>query len=480
MAYRIPFDVAPLSYDEALHTLSSALRFGICPLIETVEDMLHELGDPDLRYECLQVAGTNGKTSTSRYAAAILAGEGINVALYTSPELVSYTERMEIGGRPISEELFARGIAAAAESGRRVNGRRTAAGKRPYDITEFDLLTVAALTAFAEAGVEVAVLEVGLGGRWDATSAAKSIRAVTITGIGLDHTHVLGDTLEAIAGEKAAVIQHGRMCVLGVGTATPPSVEDVFLHRAEEQGVVPVLLRPQHPDDAAGVMQPGVCRDHVELPSAQFHVCSRPNHLGEPLCLQVRTNRASYDSLEVIKPAYQAPNIACAVSLVEEYLQRPLEVTCLRSSLASCPTPGRFDVVRTQPLGLIDACHNPQSVAVFLSAIRAIEPHVASRPTLLCAVLADKDVRGIVELLAPEFPKVVVTQTTSNRALPCTDLARHFEACGTAVAAVCHTVSEALAYLSNEAYVACGSITTAGEVAGIVRGYCYGPNTQER
>jgi dihydrofolate synthase/folylpolyglutamate synthase len=254
--YGLPFDVFPTTYDEALATLRSALRFGICPMLESVEDMLEELGDPDLAFQSVQIAGTNGKTSTARFTAAILHGEGLRTALYTSPELVSYTERMEVDGRPVSEGAFARGIAAAFEAGRRVNARRTAAGERPYDITEFDLLTVAACVVFAEAGVDVAVLECGMGGRWDATSAVKSIKSVAITGIGLDHMRILGDTLEKIAGEKAAIIKRGRTCVLGVGTATPDTMEDVFLDQCVSEGVVPTLLRPEDLADAAGEMHP--------------------------------------------------------------------------------------------------------------------------------------------------------------------------------------------------------------------------------
>ena len=270
--YRVPFEVADLTYDEALEQLHSALRFGICPMLETVEDMLAELGDPDLRYDCVQIAGTNGKTSTSRFTAAILAGEGLSVALYTSPELVSYTERMEVGGTPVSEAAFAHGIAAAAEAGRRVNARRAAAGERPYDVTEFDTLTVAAAVVFAEAGVDVAVLECGMGGRWDATSAMKSIRSVAVTGIGLDHTRILGDTLEAIAGEKAAIIKPGRDIVLGVGSATPTSVEDVFLEQCRAAGVTPTLVRALDRADVAGEMHPGIAREHAGLPQASFGV----------------------------------------------------------------------------------------------------------------------------------------------------------------------------------------------------------------
>lgn len=463
--YQVPFDVPHITYDEALEQLHSALRFGICPMLETVEDMLSELGDPDLCFESLQVAGTNGKTSTSRYAAAILMGEGKKCALYTSPELVSYTERMEVGGSPVSAEDFAYGISAAHVAGERVNARRREAGERPYDITEFDTLTVAAMVVFARAGVDVAVLECGMGGRWDATSAAKSIRSVAVTGIGLDHIKVLGDTLEAIAGEKAAIIKPGRTCVLGAGTATPASVEDVFLDQCRESGVEPVLLRPSDPSDAAGEMQPGEPREHRDFPLATYKVKKRPRRLGFPLELDVTTPRAGYLELAALKPGYQAANIACAVVLCENYLGRALDAAALYESVVSCPTPGRFQLLRPEPPVLIDACHNPQSVGAFLSAMAEIEPDPAARPALLCAVLADKDVDGIARLLAPAFPRVYVTQTTSPRALPAAELAEVFHSEGAEVAGVYGSVPDAVSSLCGESYVACGSITLAGEVA---------------
>lgn len=469
MSYRVPFDVPELSYDESLRQLHATLKFGIQPLLETVVDMLAECGDPDLCYECIQVAGTNGKTSTSRFAAAILQGEGYRTALYTSPELVSYTERMEVEGKPVSQEAFAHGLSTAIEAGRRVNERRSAAGLRPYDVTEFDLLTVAALVVYAEAGIDVAVLEVGMGGRWDATSAAKSIKAVTVTGIGLDHMHILGDTLEAIAHEKAAVIQSGRTCVLGVGTATPDSVEDVFLKRCEDQGVTPVLLRPQNLDDAVGEMAQGEPREHAGLPAASYLVTKRPARIGAPLEVLVQTPLATYREIAALKPAYQAANIACAIVLCENYLGRSLDVDKLYDSIVTCPTPGRFDVVRPDPVGLIDACHNPQSVETFLTAVRAIAPEAKDRPALLCAVLADKDVDGIVELLAHEFPCVYVTQTTSARALPAGELGKKFASAGARVAGTYGTVDEAIAALADTPFIACGSITLAGEVAGLLR-----------
>ena len=466
--YKLPFEVPEITYDEALGVLRGALRFGIEPLLETVEDMLAELGDPDLAFECVQVAGTNGKTSTSRFTAAILAGEGLSTALYTSPELVSYTERMEVGGAPVSEEAFAHGVSAAREAGRRVNERRSAAGLRPYDVTEFDTLTVAAMVVFAEAGVDVAVLECGMGGRWDATSAAKSIRAVAVTGIGLDHMRVLGDTLEKIAGEKAAIIKPGRACVLGAGTATPDSVEDVLLAQARAAGVTPVLLRPERLEDAAGEMHPGVPRRHEDLPRASYRIVRRPARIGGPLELTVATPRATYEELACLKPAYQAANVACAVALAEGYLGRALDAEALFASVVRCPTPGRFQLLRPEPPVLIDACHNPQSVAAFLTAIDAVAPVREERPTLLAAVLADKDVEGIVAPLARAFPRVAVTQTSSPRALPAAELAALFAEAGAEVTGTYPTVEAATSALCGESYVGCGSITLAGELAALL------------
>ena len=466
--YRPPFEVLDLSYAEALQTLHAACKFGIQPMLETVVDMLAELGDPDLSFRSLQIAGTNGKTSTSRYAAAILRGQGLRVALYTSPELVSLTERMEVDGVPVSEGTFAHGVAAAAEAGRRVNVRRRASGERPYDVTQFDILTVAACVAFAQADVDVAVLECGMGGRWDATSAVKSIEAVAVTGVGLDHTRILGDTLEAIAGEKAAIIRCGQSCVLGVGTATPDSVEDVFLDRCRSQDVTPVLLRPERLEDAAGEMHAGVPRRHASLLQASYRITSRPRCLGAPLELTVRTPRRAYTGLTALKPSYQAANIACAVTLTEAFLDGELDGDQLLESVRQCPTPGRFSLLRPDPPVLVDACHNPQSVDAFLAALQDIAPDPATRPPLLCAVLADKDVGGIVSRLARAFPAVVCTQTSSSRSLGADELVRRFLAAGAKVTGNYGSVAAALAAMSAGPLVGCGSITLAGALAALL------------
>lgn len=468
--YQIPFEIPPYTFEEAVERLRASKKFGIQPLLETVEDMLAELGNPDDHFESVQIAGTNGKTSTSRYTAAILMGEGKRVALYTSPELVCLTERMELMGRPVSKERFARGLAAAVTAGERVNGRRSAAGERPYDITEFDLLTVAALVVFAEAGVDVAVLECGMGGRWDATSASRTIKSVAVTGIGLDHMRILGDTLEQIAGEKAAIIKPGRTCVLGAGTATPPSVEDVLLGRCLEVGVEPTLVRPCAASDAPGELERGEMRTHPELAQATYHVTRRPERIGGGLALDVTTPRATYEGLCAARPAYQAANIACAVALAEAFLGRPLDQYRLSECVGECPTPGRFNVVSGSPLHLVDAAHNPQSIRAFLASLAEVAPDVGSRPMLMCAVLADKDVRGIVRLLADQFPRIAVCATSSDRALPACELACEFASCGHVPEEVFDTATEALDALAGERYVAVGSITLAGEVVAWHRG----------
>lgn len=469
-AWVAPFSAAPLAYERAEAMAHDTGFFGNTgdPLLETVVEMLDELGRPDAAFDVVQIAGTNGKTSTSRYTAAILAGQGLACALYTSPELVEMRERMEVAGAPVSREAFARGIALAAKAGERVNVRRKAAGERPFRVTEFDLLTVAACVVFAEAHVDVAVLEVGLGGRWDATSATHPV-ATCVTGIGLDHCRILGNTLEQIAAEKAAVIKAGQACVLGVGTWSPSTVEDVLLERAAEQGVAPTLLRPSDRADAPGEVEAGSARERPELPHAGYAVTHRPGRVGDALELTVTTPLATYEGLRAAKPLYQAANIACAATLAEAYLGRALEPSALRASVAACPTPGRFDLIQDAPAHLIDASHNPQSIRALLASLDGMAPNVSDRPALLCAVLADKDVDGIVSLLAPAFPRVYVTATASPRALAADELAGIFFAHGVEVAAVYPTVPDAAAALADVPYVACGSITLAGELAGLAR-----------
>lgn len=450
--YRVPFEVVEMPYDEAVAIAADTGKISgtAGPLLETVVDMLDELERPDEHFDCIQVAGTNGKTSTTRFTAAILRGEGLHTALYTSPQLVRYEERMEVDGTVVSPEQFAHGVSVAAEAGHRVNARRATMGEPAYTITPFDLLTVAAMVLFAERCVDVAVLEVGMGGRWDATSATDPV-AVAITGIGLDHTRILGDTLAQIAAEKAAVIKPGRFVVLGEGTHEP-EVQRVMDERCAACGVTPWV--------------------------SSHEVLSEPDGIGGAVSFSTRTARAEYRA-EMHKPAYQPQNAACAIALAEGYVGRALDAAVLERSLDACPIPGRFDVVRADPLVLVDACHNPQSCENFVAALDEVEPDVCRRPALLIAALSDKDVSGIVDVLVPAFPRVMVTATQSDRALPVLELAKmvreKLRLLGRDeedVLEVFDSVSDALDWCTaNDApVIAAGTITLAGEVAGLLRG----------
>ncbi len=217
-----------MSYDDALAALQRALSFGMNPSLDGITALCEALGRPQDRFAVVQVTGTNGKTSTTRLTAALLRGEGMRVGLFTSPHLERYNERIEIDGAPVSDADFALALEATLAGGRRAAARPSVPGT-PAGFTEFELLTAAALWLFRERGVEIAVLEVGLGGRWDATSVVNPSVAV-ITGVGLDHTAILGDTLEAIAAEKAAIIRPASAPVLGPGT---DGLDSIFLRAAD-------------------------------------------------------------------------------------------------------------------------------------------------------------------------------------------------------------------------------------------------------
>ncbi len=441
------------SYD-AHAILKSAQSKGIDPSLEPVKEMLKELGDPDLSYACIQVVGTNGKTSTARYTAAILAGEGKHVGLFLSPCLVSYEDQIEIDGRAIDRQTLDSMVGAAFEAGERVNRRRMENGLAPLPNTEFDLLTVAALYAFSLAKVDVAVLEAGLGARWDATSAARSIGASCITGFGLDHTKILGNSLEDIARNKSYAIVSGRKCILGPGAIQDPAAHAVIFARCRDQGVLPAV-----------VLEGEGNRTCEAANEVRYKIEQRPRGIDGFLELSVKDKEAEYKGIRVQKPSYQAQNIACSIALAQETLGHALNNEQLAASVYNCRTPGRFELLRNNPPILVDACHNPQSVQAFVSAIREAIPQKDKRPTLLCAIFADKDVVTMVGMLANEFNRIVVTQTDSPRAMDAGELALLFEHAGVAPVAITQSVDEALQFVENMPFVACGSITTAGEVA---------------
>lgn len=389
------------SFDEAVATLERALTFGIDPSLDGIRALTDALARPQDSYAAVQVTGTNGKTSVTRATAALLLSEGLGVGAYTSPHLESYTERIEVDGFPCTEREFASAMRAAVDAGR-------AAGHEEDSYTEFELLTAAALWLFRERAVDLACLEVGMGGRWDATSVVDPAVAV-VTGVGIDHTERLGSTVEAIAFDKSHIIRPGSSVVLGPGTLP---VADVFLDRAEGLDLRPRFVAEVDAHTVVG-----------EEWTVRYKVRGRPERPGGILTLDVRGVHGTYTGLALAAPSYQAPNIAVAVAAAECALGRGLRAEAARSAVAAIRFPGRFEVVAVEPPVILDGAHNPQAASVLAEAIAEAWPDPGSRPTCVLGILADKDAAGIARALSPVVSGFIVTQPDSTRALPAARLA---------------------------------------------------------
>jgi dihydrofolate synthase/folylpolyglutamate synthase len=332
-------------------------------------------------------------------ADALLREFGIRTGRYTSPHLESVTERIAIDGVPLDAAGFAATYDDIAPYLDLVDGRH------PERVTFFEVLTAMAFAAFADAPVEVAVVEVGLGGRWDATNVLDAPVAV-VTPIGLDHVGILGGTVEAIAAEKAGIVHAGAVMVQA---PQPPTAAAVLDARAESVG--------------ATVVRAGV----------DFGVRARHVAMGGQM-LELEGLGGAYG--EVFLPLYgahQAGNAACALAAVEAFLglapgaggaaegRGPLDVETVRAAFAAVTSPARLEVVRRSPTVILDGAHNPAGAAALADALE--ESFDFDRLVAVVAVLDDKDAAGLLEQLEPVVASVVVTTNGSPRALPAAALA---------------------------------------------------------
>ncbi|PXY27506.1 bifunctional tetrahydrofolate synthase/dihydrofolate synthase [Prauserella muralis] len=366
----------------------------IAPSLTRISALANLLGDPQKTYPVLHVAGTNGKSSTARMIEALLTRMGLRVGRYTSPHLQLVTERISIDGAPISAEKYVDTYRDIAPFVTMVDN---AAGPDEPRMSKFEVLTGMAFAAFADAPVEVAVLETGMGGSWDATNVADGQVAV-ITPIGLDHVEYLGGDLTSIAGEKAGIIKPGAVAILA---EQEPEVERVLLERAVEV-------------DAT-----------VARAGSEFGVLDRTIAVGGQL-LRLQGLGGVYD--EVFLPlhgAHQAANAALALATVEAFFgagkDRQLVQDAVREAFAEIVTPGRLERVRAAPAVLLDAAHNPHGAAALARTID--EEFAFRRLAAVVGVLRDKDARGILEALEPVVSEVVVTSSHSPRAMPVAELA---------------------------------------------------------
>jgi len=359
--------------------------------LSRIETLLDLLGSPQRAYPAVHLTGTNGKTSTARMVDALLRAHGLRTGRYTSPHLESVRERITISDQAVSEERFVEIYAEVAPVAEYLD---SSSGET---LTYFDMTTAMAFAAFADAPVDAAVVEVGLGGADDSTNVLQAGVCV-ITPIGLDHTEWLGDTVADIALAKAGIVHKGTTVICA---AQPEQAMRPIVARCAEVGAT--LAR-----EGAG-----------------FGVLARSLAVGGQV-LTLQGLSGVYD--EVYLPlygAYQAQNAALALAAVEAFLgagsEKALQPETVREGFASVTAPGRLERVRSSPMILLDAAHNPLGMAATVRALT--EEFAFTRLVAVVGVLADKDAAAMLELLEPLVDAVVVTRNTSPRAMPAAQLA---------------------------------------------------------
>lgn len=435
---------AEMTYEQAVEHLERALTFGVHPSLEGIRAVTQALGRPQEAYSSVQVTGTNGKTSVTRLTAALLSAHGRRTGCYTSPHLQEYRERIEVDGSMVSGGDFAQSLSAALSAAEGVGVRAT----------EFELLTATALDAFRAMRTEFAVLEVGMGGRWDATSVVMPVVAV-ITGVSLDHTAHLGNTVEQIAADKAHILKQGSVAVLGPGTH---GLDAIFAERASRTG------SPMRAVRAHGTSSP-----LAEEYTVRFRVLKAASVPGGATEFRVASSFADYGDLDIAAPAYQAANVATAIAAAESALDGPMDSAAIRRALDAVRFPARFEVFTGDPLVVVDGSHNPEAARVLAAAIR--ESFAGAWPRVLLGVLGDKDARGIVEALSDVAAGFAVCAPDSPRALAADDLAvvvRDVAGSDPQRYAGVSDAVEALVAPGRQPLVITGSLTTAGQARSIL------------
>ena len=381
---------------KALEYLDQRARFGVKFGLTTTRRLLRHLGDPQRRYPVLLVAGTNGKGSVVAYVDAALRAAGLRVGRYTSPHLVRLNERIAVGGRLITDAALARAISrvrAAAEA-------LVRAGRIPAHPTHFEVLTVAALDHFARARVDVAVMEVGMGARLDATNVTLPLASAIVT-IARDHEAWLGQDLRHIAREKAGVLRRGRPTVLG---RLPPAA------RAEIEAA-------------------------ARARRARLHESAREVSLrARGGRLEVTTPRGRYTGLRALPGAHQRANLAVALRLLEEARAAGLEfdLPAAARGLSGARWPGRLQWVPGRPPLLLDGAHNPAAARALARYLDTLDRPV----TLVFGAMKDKRVAAMARTLFPRARRVVLTSVGGPRAARPEDLVRRTRRAGAKTRAV--------------------------------------------
>lgn len=361
--------------------------------LSRIEALLDLLGSPQRAYPAIHLTGTNGKTSTARMIDSLVRAHGLRTGRFTSPHLQTVRERISIDGAPVSEARFVEIYDEVAPVARFLDDQ----GDRDETLTYFDVTTAMALSAFADAPVDVAVVEVGLGGAEDSTNVLQANTCV-ITPVGLDHTEWLGETIGEIATAKAGIVHNGATVICA---AQQPEAMAPILERCVEAGAT------------------------VAREGSDFGVLHRGLAVGGQV-LALQGLGGVYE--EVFLPlhgAHQAQNAAVALAAAEAFLgaganTRQLDPEVVREGFAGASSPGRLERVRTSPTILVDAAHNPHGMTATVTALQ--EEFAFGRLVAIVAVLGDKDAAGILELLEPVVDAVVCTSNSSGRAMAADEL----------------------------------------------------------
>lgn len=427
-----------MSLQEKIERVQNRRRFGMRPGLDRIEALLAALDNPERGLACIHVAGTNGKGSVAAMAASVLQRAGLGaIGLYTSPHLVYFNERIRIDGEPVGDAALERALDAALAAAERCAASSSPGG----DATFFELATAAAFFAFREAGVRVAVVEAGLGGRLDATNVVVPVVSV-IVGIGLEHCEWLGDTIAKIAAEKAGIVKPGRPVVVG---AMPGEALAVIARRAAESG------SPLIQADAA--------------------ISSRRAKDGS-VRIAIEDGIRSLTGIRFpLEADYQRGNLATAVAALEAFSQVsgiPIEDDAFRAGLESVVWPCRYQTVREAPRTIVDGAHNPPAAEAFASSLAKRE---TAPLALVAGFCADKDALAFLRILKPRFRVAFATETPNERTMPAAEAAALMSQAGIPVVAAESDWRDALAKATawaeenGGAVVVCGSLFLAGAVA---------------
>jgi dihydrofolate synthase/folylpolyglutamate synthase len=417
----------------------------IAPTLERIAALVDILGSPQLTYPTIHVGGTNGKTTTARMIDSLLFEMGLRTGRFTSPHLESYLERISINGQSINAKEL---IFSFNDLSPYLDLMDT---KFENPISFFEAITALAFVAFAEHPIDVGVIEVGMGGQWDATNVVDADVSV-ITPIGLDHMEYLGNTIAEIAATKAGIIKEQGFVVLAQQS---PEAAVELLRRAAEVGA-------------------DIAREGLE-----YSIDSRAIAVGGQL-ISITGLRGHYDEIFLpLHGKHQASNAAAALIAVEAFFgEQDLDIDAVRAGFANVTSPGRCEIIHRDPTIILDAAHNPHGAKAIAETLQT--EFTFDDVTGIVALMADKDALGILQALEPVMNQIIVTTNSSERSMSVADLTKlanqvfgadRVFAAGSLPEAIDKAIQDSVRPLSEEslAIVITGSVVTVGEARTAVR-----------